>query len=186
MIGVPGDTEESIRNTIDLNKILSPAHLQLSIFQPFPGTPIYERCLKEGLLLEGKATTVFLYQPGLKLPGISMERFHQLFEEFRDLGWLWEAKKGKKGYLDLSGEFEQAKKRIKEVVKVAVADLRSRKIGLEDLAYSVKLFFDPNEKIANMKTTAQPYQCALQLVDSGRKLQRWDTVSFIKSETVQI
>ena len=77
-------------------------------------------------------------------------------------------------------EFEQAKKRIKEVVRKAVADLRSRKIGLEDLKYSVRLFFDPNEKIEDMKTAAQPYQCALQLIEAGRKLQRWDTVSFIK------
>jgi DNA polymerase elongation subunit (family B) len=77
-------------------------------------------------------------------------------------------------------EFEHAKKAIKEVVKTAVADLKSRKISLENLTYSVRLFFDPNEKITDMKTTAQPYQCAIQLVDSGRKLQRWDTVSFIK------
>jgi hypothetical protein len=26
----------------------------------------------------------------------------------------------------------------------------------------------------------QPYQCAIQLIDSGRKLKRGDTVSFIK------
>jgi hypothetical protein len=31
-----------------------------------------------------------------------------------------------------------------------------------------------------MKTVAQQYQCALQLIDSGRKLKRGDTVSFIK------
>jgi hypothetical protein len=31
-----------------------------------------------------------------------------------------------------------------------------------------------------MKTAHQPYQCALQLIDAGKKLRRGDVVSFIK------
>ncbi len=77
-------------------------------------------------------------------------------------------------------EYEQAKKVIKEAVKKAIADLKSRRARLEDLIYTVRLYFDPNEKIADMKTAAQQYQCALQLIESGKKLERWDTVSFIK------
>lgn len=77
-------------------------------------------------------------------------------------------------------DFEQAKKVIKDIVKKAVDDLRSRRVMLEDLVYTVRLYFDPNEKVADMKTAAQQYQCALQLIDSGKKLERWDTVSFVK------
>jgi len=77
-------------------------------------------------------------------------------------------------------EYVQAKKVIKEIVKKAIDDLKSRQVKLEDLTYTVRLYFDPNEKIADMKTAAQQYQCALQLIDAGRKLKRWDTVSFIK------
>jgi DNA polymerase elongation subunit (family B) len=77
-------------------------------------------------------------------------------------------------------DFEQAKKTIRENVKIAIDDLKNRRVKLEDLVYAVKLYFDPNEKIAIMKTAAQQYQCALQLIDAGKKLQRWDTVSFIK------
>jgi DNA polymerase elongation subunit (family B) len=77
-------------------------------------------------------------------------------------------------------EYEQAKKVIKETVKTAIADLKSRRVKLEDLVYTVRLYFDPNEKIADVKAVAQQYQCALQLIDAGKKLQRWDTVSFIK------
>lgn len=76
--------------------------------------------------------------------------------------------------------FEQAKKMIREIIKIAIDDLKNRRVKLEDLVYSVRLYFDPNEKIADMKTAAQQYQCALQLIDSGKKLQRWDTVSFVK------
>jgi len=77
-------------------------------------------------------------------------------------------------------EYAQAKKVIKDIVKKAVDDLKSRRVKLEDLIYTVRLYFDPNEKVADMKTAAQQYQCALQMIDAGKKLKRWDTVSFIK------
>lgn len=77
-------------------------------------------------------------------------------------------------------EYEQAKKTLKEIAKKSIDELRNRKVQLEDLVYTVRLYFDPNEKITDMKTAAQQYQCALQLIDAGRKLQRWDKVSFIK------
>ncbi len=77
-------------------------------------------------------------------------------------------------------EYEQSKKAIKAIVKKTIEDLKSRQVKLEDLTYTVKLYFDPNEKVADMKTAAQQYQCALQLIDAGKKLKRWDTVSFVK------
>jgi len=77
-------------------------------------------------------------------------------------------------------EYAQAKKVIKDIAKKAIDDLKSKRAKLEDLIYTVRLYFDPNEKIADMKTAAQQYQCALQLIDAGKKLKRWDTVSFIK------
>jgi len=77
-------------------------------------------------------------------------------------------------------EYTQAKKVIKDIAKKAIDNLKNRQANLEDLMYTVRLYFDPNEKIADMKTAAQQYQCALQLIDAGKKLKRWDTVSFIK------
>jgi DNA polymerase elongation subunit (family B) len=77
-------------------------------------------------------------------------------------------------------EFAQAKKVIKDIVKKAIDDLKRRQVKLEDLTYSVRLYFDPNEKTADMKIAAQQYQCALQLIEAGKKLKRWDTVSFVK------
>lgn len=73
-----------------------------------------------------------------------------------------------------------AKRKIKEIAAKAVADLRNRRVGLDQLIYSVRLYFDPNEKVAAMKTAPQPYQCALQLIDAGKRLSRSDTVYFIK------
>ena len=77
-------------------------------------------------------------------------------------------------------EYSEGKDRIKKVVRRAVTDLKNGNVRLEDLIYSVRLYFDPNEKIGDMKTAHQPYQCALQLIDAGRKLKKADTVSFLK------
>jgi len=77
-------------------------------------------------------------------------------------------------------EYTQAKKKVKEIVKNAIFELKNRKVRLEDLTYSVRLYYEPNEKIANMKMAPQPYQCAMQLIDAGKTLHRWDTVSFVK------
>jgi len=109
MIGVPGDTEQSIRKTMELNEKIFPGHLQLAIFQPFPGTPLFQRCLEQGLMPEGEATAVLDNQPRLNLPGISRERLREIYDEFLAKGWLWEAKKGKQGYFDLSANFDHAK-----------------------------------------------------------------------------
>jgi DNA polymerase I len=78
-------------------------------------------------------------------------------------------------------EYESAKKRMIKVVQQAVSELKSRRVQLEDLVYSVKLYFDPNERLAtNVKVTPQQYQCAFQLLDMGEKVDKGDTVHFIK------
>jgi DNA polymerase elongation subunit (family B) len=76
--------------------------------------------------------------------------------------------------------YEEAKKRIRKIAAKATANLNSGQVKLEDMIYTVKLYFDPNEKIEGLKAAHQPYQCAVQLIDAGRKLKRGDTISFIK------
>jgi DNA polymerase elongation subunit (family B) len=78
-------------------------------------------------------------------------------------------------------DYELAKKRIIAVVRQAVSELENRRIQLEDLVYSVKLYFNPKERLAtDVKVTPQPYECAVQLLDMGEKVDRSDIVRFIK------
>jgi len=78
-------------------------------------------------------------------------------------------------------EYELAKKKIRATVKEAVRKLKSHGVQLEDLVYSVKLYFDPNERMAaNVKVMPQPYQCAVQLLDVGKKVDKRDSVHFVK------
>lgn len=82
--------------------------------------------------------------------------------------------KNKEGY-------EEAKKRIVALVQRAEGDLRTGRVSLEDLVYTVQLYFDPKErKAANPELTPQPYQCALQLLERGEKVSRNDVVNFVK------
>lgn len=76
-------------------------------------------------------------------------------------------------------EYEEAKKRIVTAVKQANEDIKQSKVPLEDLIYSVQLFFDPNERLA-LNVTPQPYQCAVQLQEAGVKVKRNDVMRFIK------
>jgi len=77
-------------------------------------------------------------------------------------------------------EYEAAKRRIVEVAREAEKTLRQREIPLDDLQYFVELYFDPQEKLVLDEVMHQPYQCAVQLMDSGREVNKRDTVSFIK------
>jgi DNA polymerase elongation subunit (family B) len=77
--------------------------------------------------------------------------------------------------------YEETKKRITTMVRQAVEDLRTGRVPLEDLVYSVQLYFDPHERLAtNVNIMPQPYQCAVQLLERGEKVERGDTVGFAK------
>lgn len=51
MLGLPYDTEESMRKTIDFAKRLDPHIASFSVTTPFPGTPLHEIVSKEGRFL---------------------------------------------------------------------------------------------------------------------------------------
>ena len=50
---------------------------------------------------------------------------------------------------------------------------------MKDLEYPVEIHEDPLGKLREI-TLHQPYQCAFQLIDLGKTVQRGDTVNFIK------
>ncbi len=77
-------------------------------------------------------------------------------------------------------QYVSAKKEIVTIVHDAIKKLREREVNLENLVYSVQLYYDPEERAGSTNIMPQPYQCALQLADAGEKLSRRDTVHFIK------
>jgi DNA polymerase elongation subunit (family B) len=80
--------------------------------------------------------------------------------------------------------YAEAKDRIQRVVKNAIDDLKAGKVTLKDLEYQVEVHEDPVEKKVE-KVLHQPYQCAVQLIDLGKPIQKRATVSFVKVKPFQ-
>ena len=57
MIGLPGETRETIRRTIDFAKELDTETLQVSIATPFPGTEFYRQAVDNHWLLDTRLVT---------------------------------------------------------------------------------------------------------------------------------
>ena len=76
-------------------------------------------------------------------------------------------------------ELPKAKHKIKTIVQNAIEDLITGEIPIEDLEYSVILHDDPREKVKG-NSIHQPYQCAIQLLDSGQEVKRGDEMHFVK------
>jgi len=53
MIGVPGETPETIAATINLNRQLTPDEFQFSVFYPYPMTELYDICVEQSLIKPG-------------------------------------------------------------------------------------------------------------------------------------
>ena len=76
-------------------------------------------------------------------------------------------------------EFLNAKNKIKTIVQNATTDLLKGNVPIKELEYTVVIHDNPKEKTKD-KTLHQPYQCAIQLLDSGKNVKRGDEMHFIK------
>ena len=84
MVGVPGETEETIRETMALNRIINPHFASVSIYQPFPGTRMFDICSENGYIKRDYATS--LYDDSmLDLPTISHEALMRGYKAFQSL-----------------------------------------------------------------------------------------------------
>lgn len=81
MVGLPYETVDMIKETIDLNRRVNPDQIGVFYFYPFKGTKLREVCEKEGWL-DGKETTSYISQSILNLPTISKKELKSLHSEF--------------------------------------------------------------------------------------------------------
>ena len=58
ILGLPGETEQTIRQTIEFAKEINPHTIQVSLAAPYPGTQLYEQALANGWLSENAADLV--------------------------------------------------------------------------------------------------------------------------------
>lgn len=120
MIGLPGDTAETIKDTINFAIKLNPDVAKFHLLKPFPGSEIYDEFLAKGLLL-GKDFDHF----GLHTPAV--HRLETLSSH--DL-WLWHKQAYRRFYLRPSMVFRQILRlksinRIKLNIPVAIGVLKN-------------------------------------------------------------
>lgn len=79
MIGLPGETPETVRETVSLAKKLPNDSLQFSIATPFPGTEFYEDCRRKGLLVtEDWSNYDGTFGAVMSYPQLSKDRIEEL------------------------------------------------------------------------------------------------------------
>ena len=83
IIGLPGETRESIRKTIDFAKRLDTETIQVSIAHPYPGTEFYDYVKKNNLITIDSMTDETGHQlPNVVYPGLDRGELVEWVERF--------------------------------------------------------------------------------------------------------
>ena len=88
ILGLPGETRETIRNTIDFAKELDVETIQVSVAHAYPGTEFYDYAVSNGFMVgdnkmvdEGGHQMAQIQYPGLPAEEI-MESVHRFYDEY--------------------------------------------------------------------------------------------------------
>ncbi len=85
IVGLPGETKETIEKTIDYAKELDCETIQVSMAHAYPGTELYEQGLRDGFLATEAITDSLGHQlPHLEYPGLSREYMVEAVNRFYD------------------------------------------------------------------------------------------------------
>jgi hopanoid biosynthesis associated radical SAM protein HpnJ len=72
ILGLPGETQETIEKTIQYAKEVNPLTIQVSLAAPYPGTELYKQAVEKGWLEENKAANL-VSAGGVQLAAIGYE-----------------------------------------------------------------------------------------------------------------
>ena len=88
ILGLPGETHETIRNTIAFAKELDVETIQVSVAHAYPGTELYDYAVKNGFMVgdnkmvdEGGHQLAHIQYPGLPAEEI-LESVHRFYDEY--------------------------------------------------------------------------------------------------------
>jgi radical SAM superfamily enzyme YgiQ (UPF0313 family) len=87
ILGLPGETKESIRNTIEFAKQLDCETIQVSIAHAFPGTEFFDYAKEHGFITnaammdDGGHQMAHIEYPGLPVEYV-MEMVHKFYDEY--------------------------------------------------------------------------------------------------------
>jgi len=85
ILGLPGETKETIRQTIDFAKEINPHSMQVSLAAPYPGTELYEQAVANGWYNQTAGTLVEDHgaqNAVLSYPNLSSKEIFDALETF--------------------------------------------------------------------------------------------------------
>jgi hopanoid biosynthesis associated radical SAM protein HpnJ len=86
ILGLPGETTETIEKTINFAKEINPHTIQVSLAAPYPGTTLYKQAVDNGWLAENDAVNLVNDQgvqlAAISYPHLSKEQIFHSMEEF--------------------------------------------------------------------------------------------------------
>jgi hopanoid biosynthesis associated radical SAM protein HpnJ len=86
IVGLPGETPETIEQTIAFAKAIDPYSLQVSLAAPYPGTELYRQAQEHGWLAPERAAGLVqdagIQEAVLSYDGLSSEAMHAALERF--------------------------------------------------------------------------------------------------------
>jgi len=84
IVGLPGETRETIRDTIRFAREINPHTLQVSLAAPYPGTELYRQALENGWLVRDAplVTDDGVQAAALSYPHLSRAEIFESLEEF--------------------------------------------------------------------------------------------------------
>jgi len=96
MIGLPGETYDDYLETVSLNRQCQPENHYTGIFFPYPGTKLYEICIKEGFIKGNIIQRFERKQPSIDYPLFSKRQIkkayiwfnYRVYRGYRPLWWL--------------------------------------------------------------------------------------------------
>ncbi len=130
MIGIPGETEKDILETIEMTKNLDVSSVEINIATPWPGTYFYEDAKRKEWLIKSEIQEFDEKKKSFfKTPYLSPEKVQELFEEFK-------AELKKEGWIQWSHESNTFAKKppFKEIFKKALKKLRRKEIYWSDFS----------------------------------------------------
>ena len=83
MVGIPGETKDSIKETILLNAQIQPDFMQITIFYPYMGTTLGNYSSKMGLVGRNDSADSYMRESILNLPTISKKEIERAARNFK-------------------------------------------------------------------------------------------------------
>jgi hopanoid biosynthesis associated radical SAM protein HpnJ len=131
IVGLPGETRETIEQTIRFAKEMNPHTIQVSLAAPYPGTYLYDQALKNGwlvasgddLLQHGKGFQI----SSLSYPDLSQEEIFEAVAMFYRR-FYFRPRKIAEILLDMVQSWDVTKRRLREGVEF-MHFLRARETG---------------------------------------------------------